>query len=37
MGRDPEYLRFIRNVASAIAAAGTPDVEPSARASGARW
>jgi acetyl esterase len=27
MGRDPEYLRFIRNVASAISAAGTPDVE----------
>ena len=27
MGRDPEYLRFIRNVASAMAAAGTADVE----------
>jgi hypothetical protein len=27
MGRDPEYLRFIRNVASAMAAADAPDVE----------
>jgi acetyl esterase/lipase len=27
MGRDPEYLRFIRNMASALAAAGTPSLE----------
>jgi acetyl esterase len=27
MGRDPEYLGFIRNVASALAAAGPPGVE----------
>jgi acetyl esterase/lipase len=27
MGRDPEYLRFIRNVAGALAAAGTPGTD----------
>jgi acetyl esterase len=27
MGRDPEYLRFIRSVADALAAAGTPTLE----------
>jgi acetyl esterase len=26
MGRDPEYLRFVRAVASALAAAGTRDL-----------
>lgn len=27
MGRDPEYLRFIGNVAGALAAAGTPGID----------